>query len=71
MEVVPGSRIRILISRPPGRVRGTAVLIHGLGGSAESGYLRRTAGMALQRGWAAVRVNLRNCGGTETLAQTL
>jgi predicted alpha/beta-fold hydrolase len=71
VEVVPGSRIRILISRPPGRVRGTAVLIHGLGGSAESGYLRRTARMALQRGWAAVRVNLRNCGGTEALARTL
>jgi predicted alpha/beta-fold hydrolase len=27
--------------------------------------------MALQRGWVAVRVNLRNCGGTEALARTL
>lgn len=71
MEVEPGSRIRILVSRPPGRGRGTIVLIHGLGGSANSGYLRRSARMALQRGWAAVRVNLRNCGGTEALSKTL
>jgi uncharacterized protein len=27
--------------------------------------------MALQRGWVVVRVNLRNCGGTEALARTL
>ncbi|MCI0409782.1 MAG: alpha/beta fold hydrolase [Acidobacteria bacterium] len=71
VEVLPGSRIRILISRPPGAARGTVILLHGLGGSADSGYLRRTARMALQRGWVAVRVNLRNCGGTEALSQTL
>jgi len=71
VEVVPGSRIQILVSSPSGAPRGTLVLIHGLGGCADSGYLRRTARMALQRGWYAVRVNLRNCGGTEALAQTL
>ena len=71
VEVAPGSRIQILISRPPIRSRGTMVLIHGLGGSADSGYLRRTALMALGRGWVAVRVSLRNCGGTEALARTL
>jgi uncharacterized protein len=71
VEVLPGSRIRILVSRPPGSARGTIVLIHGLGGSADSGYLRRTAWLALQRGWTPVRVNLRNCGGTEALSKTL
>jgi uncharacterized protein len=71
VEVAPGSRIRIMVSRTAGPPRGTVVLIHGLGGCAESGYLRRTARMALQRGWVPVRVNLRNCGGTEALARTL
>jgi predicted alpha/beta-fold hydrolase len=33
--------------------------------------MRRTGAAALSRGWALARVNLRNCGGTETLASTL
>ena len=61
----------MLITVPPSARRGTLVAIHGLGGSAESGYMRRTAAQALARGWAVARVNLRNCGGTEAIATSL
>ncbi len=33
--------------------------------------MRRTARRALARGWLVVRMNLRNCGGTERLSTTL
>ncbi len=72
--VVPvdeGSAVRVLVSRSKGRARGTVLLVHGIGGSAESAGLRRTAAHALERGWAAVRMNLRNCGGTAALSRTL
>jgi predicted alpha/beta-fold hydrolase len=71
IEVEPGTSLRVLVDRPAQPVRGTLVLIHGLGGSADSAYLHRTARMALERGWIAVRVNLRTCGGTEALSGTL
>jgi predicted alpha/beta-fold hydrolase len=71
VAVAPGTKVRVIVTRPPGVPRGTLVAIHGLSGSAESGYMRRTAAQALGRGWAVARVNLRNCGGTEALAATL
>jgi predicted alpha/beta-fold hydrolase len=69
--VAPGSAVRVLVSRPAARARGTVVVIHGLGGSAESGYMRRTAAAAVARRFVVARMNLRNCGGTEALASTL
>jgi hypothetical protein len=66
--VAQGTHIRLVVTRPADAARGTLLLIHGLGGSAESGYMRRTAVQAQARGWAVARMNLRNCGGTEHLA---
>ena len=63
--------VRMILSLPSGAPRGTVLAIHGLSGSAESGYMRRTASQALARGWAVARLNLRTCGGTEALAATL
>jgi uncharacterized protein len=71
VSVAPGTAVRVVLHRPPGAPRGTLVAIHGLSGSAESRYMRRTGRWALARGWAVARVNLRNCGGTELLATTL
>ena len=71
VPVAAGTKIRVLVSRPPSRPRGTLLAIHGLFGSAESGYMRRTAAQAHASGWAVARVNLRNCGGTEALSATL
>lgn len=47
------------------------VIIHGLEGSSESSYVRGIAEKAFQRGFHAVRINQRNCGGTEALTPTL
>jgi len=43
-------------------------MVHGLGGSSESGYARSLSYAALEAGFATHRVNLRSCGGTESLA---
>jgi hypothetical protein len=44
----------------PDAARGvTLVLVHGLGGSAESGYVRRMAAAACDRGLPCLRLNLR------------
>src|SRR6266550_2345980 len=71
-ETEPGTRIRGEChwqSQP--RERPTLVLVHGLEGSSESGYMRGLAERAFAAGWNAVRLNQRNCGGTESLTPTL
>lgn len=57
----------------PGKDRDTPVivLVHGLEGSSESNYMCGIAEKAVQRGFHAVRLNQRNCGGTERLTPTL
>ena len=49
----------------------TLVLLHGLEGSSESGYMRGCAEKASAAGFNVVRLNQRNCGGTEHLTPTL
>lgn len=49
----------------------TVVIVHGLEGSSESQYVLGTAAKAWDRGWNVVRMNVRNCGGTESLCRTL
>ena len=71
VPVAAGTSVRMLVSHPGSVPRGTLLLVHGLGGSAHSRYIRRTAAQALERGYAVARLNLRNCGGTEALATTL
>jgi predicted alpha/beta-fold hydrolase len=71
VAVEPGTEVRLEVSRPVSARRGTVLLLHGMGGSAESCYLRHTAAAALARGLAAVRMNHRNSGGTEARCRTL
>jgi len=47
------------------------VIVHGLEGSSDSSYVRGIAAKAVARGFHAVRMNQRNCGGTERLTPTL
>lgn len=47
------------------------VILHGLEGSSDSNYVRGIADKAWARGFHAVRMNQRNCGGTERLTPTL
>src|ERR1700741_1392109 len=47
------------------------VLVHGLEGSSASNYMLGIAEKAWQRGFHVIRLNQRNCGGTELLTPTL
>jgi uncharacterized protein len=71
-EVEPGS---FLLARchwqPEPRRHPALVLVHGLEGSSESGYMRGTAEKALAAGFSVLRLNQRNCGGTDHLTPTL
>jgi predicted alpha/beta-fold hydrolase len=49
----------------------TLVLLHGLEGSSESAYMFGTAEKAFVSGFNVIRLNQRNCGGTEKLTPTL
>ena len=53
------------------RLHNTLVLVHGLEGSSESPYMLGIAERAYQRGFNVLRMNQRNCGGTEHLTPTL
>lgn len=49
----------------------TVLIWHGMEGSTSSVYMLATAQKAFRVGFNVVRVNLRNCGGTEHLTPTL
>jgi hypothetical protein len=49
----------------------TVVIVHGLEGSSESEYMLGIAAKGLAAGMNVIRMNQRNCGGTESLAPTL
>jgi predicted alpha/beta-fold hydrolase len=49
----------------------TVIVIHGLEGSAEAGYVYGTASKAFRAGFNVIRYNVRNCGGTAHLTPTL
>jgi predicted alpha/beta-fold hydrolase len=51
--------------------RPTVIIIHGLEGSADAGYVLGTSEKAFARGFNVIRCNVRNCGGTEHLATGL
>lgn len=57
--------------QPPGDARGQIVLLHGLEGSADAGYLASFSQEALTRGFGVHRLNMRTCGGTEDLCETM
>jgi predicted alpha/beta-fold hydrolase len=71
-DTAPGVRVLAHCSWQKARgERPTIVLLHGMEGSTESRYMLGTAEKALGAGFNAVRVNTRNCGGTEHLTPTL
>jgi len=76
VEVDPadGSRVLCHCHWQPESVRAsrlTVVLVHGLEGSSDSRYIRGIAARAFAAGMNVVRMNMRNCGGTEALTPTL
>ncbi|HZD33146.1 MAG TPA: alpha/beta fold hydrolase [Candidatus Angelobacter sp.] len=49
----------------------TIIIVHGLEGSTESQYVIGTGNKAWSAGMNVVRMNMRNCGGTENLGPSL
>jgi uncharacterized protein len=49
----------------------TLILLHGLEGSSDAHYMRGIAAKAWARGFNVIRLNQRNCGGTEHLSRGL
>jgi predicted alpha/beta-fold hydrolase len=72
-QVDPESRILGHCHWQPGKDKGIPLLalVHGLEGSSDSNYMQGIAEKAWQRGFHVVRLNQRNCGGTELLTPTL
>ena len=71
-EVEPGVRLLAHCQwQAQKRQRPTLVLVHGLEGSSASSYMIGTARKADRAGLNVVRLNVRNCGGTEHLTPTL
>jgi predicted alpha/beta-fold hydrolase len=72
-QVDPESRILGRCHWQPGKRRDAPVIaiVHGLEGSSESNYVCGIAEKAFRKGFHAVRLNQRNCGGTEALTPTL
>jgi len=56
---------------PERRRRLTVVLVHGLEGSSDSRYILGVSARAWAAGFNIVRMNMRNCGGTDALSPTL
>jgi predicted alpha/beta-fold hydrolase len=67
----PDVEVLVHSQQPEGVPRGAVVMVHGLEGSGEAGYMRSLAGAALRSGFAAHRFHMRSCGGTEHLCRTL
>src|SRR5256884_2963674 len=71
-EVAPGTRLLAKCHwQERRRGHGTLVLVHGLEGSSESQYMLGIAERAYESGFNVLRMNQRNCGGTEHLTATL
>ena len=67
----PDVQVLVCSQRPHGKARGEIVMVHGLEGSGEAGYIRSLSVAALRAGFAAHRFHMRTCGGTEYLCRTL
>ena len=71
-DIAPGVRVLGYCSwQADRRAHPTLVLAHGMEGSTESRYMLGTAEKALAAGFNVIRMNVRNCGGTEHLTPTL
>jgi uncharacterized protein len=76
VEVDPadGSRVICHCDWQPEEVRAqrlTVILLHGLEGSSESRYIKGISLRAWTAGCNVVRMNMRNCGGSDELTPTL
>ena len=74
VDPADGSRVLCHCHWQPEPIRAsqlTVILVHGLEGSSDSRYIRGIAARAFAAGMNVVRMNMRNCGGTDILTPTL
>ena len=57
--------------QPRPQERPTLILLHGLNGSSAAQYMRGIAAKSFGSGMNVLRLNQRNCGGTEHLSRGL
>ncbi len=71
-EVAPDARVMARCHwQPHAAAHPTLIALHGLEGSSDAHYMRGLADKAWAGGFNVVRLNQRNCGGTEHLSATL
>ncbi|MEO8077794.1 MAG: alpha/beta fold hydrolase [Acidobacteriota bacterium] len=71
-ETEPGTRVLAHCHWQPDPAAHPALIaLHGLEGSSNAHYMRGLADKAFARGFNVIRLNQRNCGGTEALAEGL
>lgn len=71
-DVADDARVLAHCNWQPGRTTAPTLLaLHGLEGSSEAHYMRGLADKAFAAGFNVVRLNQRNCGGTEHLSKGL
>jgi uncharacterized protein len=74
VDPVDGSRVLCHCLWQPEAVRAgrlTILLVHGLEGSSDSRYMQGISALAWEAGCNVIRMNMRNCGGTEQWTPTL
>jgi predicted alpha/beta-fold hydrolase len=76
VEVDPADGSRVLChchwqAEPERAQRLTLLLVHGLEGSSNSRYIQGITARAWAAGFNVIRMNMRNCGGTDALTPTL
>ncbi len=71
-DVAPDARVLAHCHwHAPPQPHATLILLHGLEGSSRAHYMAGIANKAWAAGWNVVRLNQRNCGGTEHLSRGL
>jgi uncharacterized protein len=67
----PEVQVLVHSQRPHTPAVGEIVMVHGLEGSGDAGYVRGLGAAGLRAGFAVHRFHMRTCGGTEHLCGTL
>jgi predicted alpha/beta-fold hydrolase len=72
IEVEPGVKVLCHCHWQPNRQNAlTIIIVHGLEGSSDSDYMLGIAAKGMTAGMNVIRMNQRNCGGTDGISPTL
>ena len=66
-----GVQVLVHSQQPQPPPLGQILMVHGLEGSSNAGYMRSMSQVALEAGYGVHRKNMRSCGGTELLSKTM